>query len=152
MAHTCGFDPQNLRGFLVQPQRPQTLPAAPKTLYCIHSLRSQQFLDLMTPRVQQVGQSLRTPLRIQPAGEIRPLRADPPGATARIALMAHVTAQSHQGHSPDRTGIGTQAMALATSAELRMPPAATMEARLRMPSSRRRWSTTAIAISMGMPT
>src|SRR5660397_24978 len=112
MAHTCGFDPQNLRGFLIQPQRPQTLPAAPKTLYCIHSQRSQQFLDLMTPRVQQVGQSLRTPLRIQPAGEIRPLRADPPGATARIALMAHVTAQSHQGHSPDRTGIGTQGYGL----------------------------------------
>src|SRR5450759_1854817 len=55
----------------------------------------------------------------------------------------------------DAVAIGTASapsvIAFAMSADERIEPAAMIEAWLRMPSSRRRWSTTAIAISIGMP-
>src|SRR5665648_1074630 len=53
---------------------------------------------------------------------------------------------------PMATTSAPRAIALAMSADERMEPAAMIEARLRMPSSRSRWSTTAMAISSGMPT
>ena len=52
---------------------------------------------------------------------------------------------------PIATTSAPSAIALARSAEERIEPAATIDAWLRMPSSRSRWSTTAIAISIGMP-
>jgi hypothetical protein len=53
---------------------------------------------------------------------------------------------------PMATTSAPRAIALAMSADERIEPAAMIEARLRIPSSRSRWSTTAMAISKGMPT
>ena len=62
----------------------------------------------MRPGVDQIDGAMVAVFRIEPSGEVFPLRCDSPVALASIAVSAHVTAQRNQRGGSDVNGVRAQ--------------------------------------------